>query len=237
MKVDKHSVARVRHLGRHLPWLLLALVATLSSTGCTLFRGINEYVAYNDACDEFVLNWRNHVWSWQAWRARMHQFAGQPQFFSFGEGFRDGYQEVASGGDGCPPAIPPRRFWSYRYQSPEGQAKVAAWFAGYPYGVQAAREDGAAGFRDVQISGTTGAMYSSAYAGGNCPTCLDTHVAPGEGGMPVPHTEEGHPMMPLPNSIIVPQISPDAVPQFVPGTGYVQPGYGHPRYWSTQPQE
>ena len=119
----------------------------LSSSGCTLFKGINEYVAYNESCDEFVLDWRNHVWSWQAWRARMHQFGGQPQFYSFGEGFRDGYQEVATGGDGCPPAIAPRRFWSYNYQSPEGQAKVAAWFAGYPYGVQAAREDGAAGFQ------------------------------------------------------------------------------------------
>ena len=204
MKVEQGSVAG-RRQGSCLPCLLLVVVATMASSGCSLFRGLNDYILYNDSCDEAVLDWRNHVWSWQAWRARQHMFTGQQQFYSFGEGFRDGYKAVAAGGDGCPPAIPPRQYWSYSYQTPEGQMKVAAWFAGYPYGVQAAREDGAGGYRDIQIAGTAGAMHSSSYANGQCPTCQETHLAP-EGA--VPEAIEHQPMLQMPNSLIVPQIPP-----------------------------
>jgi hypothetical protein len=223
MQVDHGSLADGMRHGRRLPYLFLIMAATLTCSGCTLFRSVNDYIQYNDGCDEFVLAWRNDVWSSQAWRARQHMFADRDQFYAFGEGFRDGYKDVASGSDGCPPAIPPRRYWSYSFQTPEGQAKVAAWFAGYPYGVQAAREDGAAGYRDIQIAGTTGAQYSNAFNNGECPTCQETHLAPAEGS--APETIEGttHPALPLPNSLIVPRVQPGMTPPTMPN-GWPGPG-------------
>ena len=80
-------------------YLAAVLLAMLAASGCTLMEGVENYLSYNDSCDEAILNWRNHCWSWQAWRARQQLFVDQPQFYAFGEGFRAGYQDVASGGE------------------------------------------------------------------------------------------------------------------------------------------
>jgi len=146
-----------------------------------MFRGVGNYIAYNDNCNDFVLSWRNNVWSQQAWRARQHLYCDQPQFRAFGEGFRAGYQDVASGGSGCVPALPPRRFWTWRYQTAEGQAKVAAWFAGFPHGASAAEEEGAGNWRDIQVSHLIEMQYSPEFQRGACPpqaSCHDVYYAP-----------------------------------------------------------
>lgn len=156
--------------------LLLAAALAVGNAGCTLVQGLNEYLAYNDRCDEFVLGWRNHVWANQAWLARRHLYFGHPQFYALGEGFRAGYQDVASGGNGCPPALPPREFWSWQYQSGEGQAKVAAWFEGYPIGAEAAKEDGAGESQQIQVPGTVSGLYSPDFQSGRCPNCNVIHL-------------------------------------------------------------
>lgn len=96
-------------------------------------------------------------------------YSSEPQISSFGEGFRDGYMSVANGGNGCVPALPPRNYWSWRYQSLEGQAKVAAWYAGFPYGAAAAEEDGAANYQMIQVSNLIEAQYSPDFQNGICP--------------------------------------------------------------------
>src|SRR5687768_15878605 len=113
---------------------LFSLGCLATSSGCTAVQGIENAFTYNDTTNEFVLGWRNSVWARQAWHERKNQFAGENQIVDFGEGFRAGYEDVAGGGNGCPPGIAPRKYWNWKYQSPEGQAKVAAWFAGYPHG-------------------------------------------------------------------------------------------------------
>jgi hypothetical protein len=152
----------------------------VTAPGCSAFRGLQEYLEYNEECEETILNWRDYNWSWQAWRFRKRMYRGQPQFFAFGEGFRAGYTNVASGGDGCPPALPPRKFWSYGFQSAEGQSKVAAWYAGFPEGVRAAREDGVGLYQDIQVAGSVNSMFSSGYQQGGCPTCGEIHLGPVE---------------------------------------------------------
>ncbi|MBI2481161.1 MAG: hypothetical protein HYV60_21745, partial [Planctomycetia bacterium] len=99
---------------------------------------MNNYLAYNDNSNDFVMGWRNSVWSGQAWHNQKNLFADHTEFRAFGAGFRDGYEAVASGGNGCPPPLPPRKYWTWKYQTPEGQCKVAAWFEGYTYGATAA---------------------------------------------------------------------------------------------------
>jgi len=138
----------------------LFVLAASASSGCVSADAIKAYCVYNDSSNDFVMGWRNAVWARQAWHARKYQFVDEPQFHAFGQGFRDGYCAVASGGNGCPPPLPPRKYWNWRYQTAEGQAQVAAWFAGYPHGAQAADEEGAGLYQQIQVSHPIEVQYS-----------------------------------------------------------------------------
>lgn len=138
----------------------LLVLAASASSGCISADAVKSYIAYNDPANDFVMGWRNSVWARQAWHARKWQFVDEPQFHAFGQGFRDGYVSVAGGGNGCPPPLPPRRYWNWRYQTAEGQAQVAAWFAGFPHGAQAADEEGAGLYQQIQVSHPIEVQYS-----------------------------------------------------------------------------
>lgn len=152
---------------------LLLAMSSLVTSGCTLLASpfgalavpvnfVRDQVAYNDNTDSFVLGWRNHVWSKKAWYQHEEMFCGHPYQKDLGKGFRSGYVAVANGGSGCPPLLPPREYWSWRYQSPEGQAKAAAWFEGYPLGAAAAEKDGIANWGFIQTSYTAGSKSPQA---------------------------------------------------------------------------
>src|SRR5207237_1248141 len=58
-------------------------------------------------------------------------------------GFKEGFAEfLYQGGDGEPPPLPPQKYRSIRYQTPEGYQAVEAWFAGYRHGAAEARKSG-----------------------------------------------------------------------------------------------
>ena len=152
--------------GLRLTVLLTLAILSLASTGCTVFRGVRDYLDYSDGANDFVLGWRNSVWANQAWHERRHLYVDQPQFGAFGAGFRAGYADVAGGGNGCPPPLPPRKYWSWQYQTPEGQAKVTAWFSGYPHGARAAEEEQAGQFQNIQVSYLIEQQYSPEFQNG-----------------------------------------------------------------------
>jgi hypothetical protein len=77
------------------------------------------------------------------------------------------------------PGLPPRHFWTWKFQTGEGQAKVAAWFAGYPHGAKAAHEDGAGNFQQIQVSHIIEMEYSPEFQAGKCPECKPNYF-PGE---------------------------------------------------------
>jgi len=77
---------------------------------------------------------------------------GVPHSVDYAKGFEDGYYDVASGGEGCPPPLPPKKYWGVSYQSPVGQEHVKAWFQGFRDGAAAAKADGAAAFGTIYIS-------------------------------------------------------------------------------------
>gem|GEM_PF-1778041 len=144
---------------------LVAIVWAVSGSGCSMVSApygavtgpvgfFRDHAAYNDASESLVLGWRNHVWSKRAWYQQRHLFVSHAHVKDFGKGFQAGYNEVANGGDGCVPVLPPREYWSWRYQSPEGQGKTAAWFEGYPLGAAAADKDGIANWGHIQTGYT-----------------------------------------------------------------------------------
>jgi hypothetical protein len=55
------------------------------------------------------------------------------------EGFTQAFVDLAEGGDGTPPGVPPERYWWCLYRSSCGQRFAEEWFAGYDAGVGTAR--------------------------------------------------------------------------------------------------
>ena len=209
--------------------LCLAALATLAGSGCTGIlapaavvagpaNGMGQQFAYSDRVDRMVLGWRNKAMAYHAWNCRKHMFAGRHCVGHFGHGFCAGYRDVAAGGHGCVPPVPPRPYWSWRYQTAEGQAKVAAWFDGYPAGALAAAEDGAANWGQIQVSPLIEAQYAARGIG----------PPPGPGFPGAPGGPEGLPTDELPPG-------PMGLPPLAPEVKKTTPIPGRPRLTLDQP--
>ncbi len=126
---------------------ILLLLASLSVTGCYSFENGSD----SNFADRFFSGWRDEVWAKRAYRLRYPTCQSRhPTHFQ--QGFIAGYCAICCGDDAYTPALPPRNYWGYSYQSAQGQEMIDAWFSGYPAGVKAAQQDGAGKYRDVQVS-------------------------------------------------------------------------------------
>ena len=54
-------------------------------------------------------------------------------------GFQQAYVDIANGGSGALPAVPPPRYWAGPYRTTWGHNKARNWFSGYEAGVGAAK--------------------------------------------------------------------------------------------------
>lgn len=135
----------------------LRLLATLSlllapATGCSILSGIGKQFSKHEALDDFMVSYRNEAWAAKAWHCRKHRFCNKKYLSDVEAGFRAGYETVAAGGDGCTPSLCPQSYWGWQYQNAEGQARMNAWFEGFPLGVQAAEQDGIGHWSQVRTS-------------------------------------------------------------------------------------
>jgi hypothetical protein len=150
----KFRLKAAEQIKRYQSWLLAALVASTISglSGCTAVGGAKNSWNYSSMMNEMMMGYRNEAWGNKAWHNRKHQFCREKHLHEFCEGFRAGYAAVTDGAEGCTPAFPPRQYWGWKYQSAEGQEKVAAWYAGFPHGARAAEEDGIGTWTQIQTS-------------------------------------------------------------------------------------
>jgi hypothetical protein len=158
-----------RRKQHHKRWGRLLLLAAavcvgVPTSGCTMIRGIGKAFNQHEALDEFMVGYRNNAWSARAWLCRKHRFRNHQELADFEAGFRQGYEDIAAGGSGCVPAVCPKAYWGWQYQSADGQRRMNAWFEGYPLGVQAAEEDGIGHWGSVATSFAAPAPCQ------NCPT-------------------------------------------------------------------
>lgn len=156
------SASRDRECVRRRLGLLgmLAIVAlTSASTGCTTMHNGFEAITNNGGWNDTVLVLRNRSYSAKAWHRRKHNFCREKYSKDFCAGFRAGFEAVADGSDGCTPAFPPQEYWSWEYQSAEGQGKTSAWMAGFPHGARAAEEDGVANWTQIQMAPAYQSQY------------------------------------------------------------------------------
>ena len=150
----------LRLVRKRLAILLLASSATVPFAGCTAFTGMNNSWQYNGYWNQTMMGHRNKSSASKAWHCRKHHFCNEKYLREFSHGFRAGYMDVADGGKGCTPSFPPREYWGWKYQSCEGQARVAAWYSGFPHGARAAEEDGIGTWTQIQTSSAIQQQYA-----------------------------------------------------------------------------
>ncbi len=125
--------------------IVLVTLVTGSITGCSNFW---------DQIDETIFVMRTKGDAKHAWKHSKRAYRGlEHNLDDFGQGFVDGYVAVATGGDGCPPALPPRKYWKTKYSTPKAKKLVIAWFDGYHHGAAAAMADGVSASRRILTSG------------------------------------------------------------------------------------
>lgn len=88
-----------------------------------------------------------------AWRDVQQCNEGQPFSRDYAIGFKDGYTDyLDAGGNGEPPPLPPRTYWTEHYETPEGHQAIQDWFAGFRHGAAVARQSGCRHFATVPSS-------------------------------------------------------------------------------------
>ncbi|WP_144996109.1 hypothetical protein [Polystyrenella longa] len=70
----------------------------------------------------------------------------------FERGWKEGYTDVALGGDGNPPTFPPVPYRSFKYRNPEGHQIIDLWFEAYREGANAAFTEGVQHFNYLPTS-------------------------------------------------------------------------------------
>ena len=63
---------------------------------------------------------------------------GGEETYHHERGWLEGYCDVANGGNGAPPALPPEEYWGAQYRNGTGQSLVQNWYRGYADGAQVA---------------------------------------------------------------------------------------------------
>jgi hypothetical protein len=129
----------------------------------------------------------------------------------YSRGFEDGYYDVASGGDGCTPALPPAKYWRATYASPLGQEHVDAWFEGFRDGAAAAKAEGAVGVGTIRIAREHREVHHRTEAVKPA-VPLDSPTEPPE--PPPPEAQSAEPPSSLPDAPIqpMPENEPDLPP-------------------------
>ncbi len=133
--------------------LLLTLTVSAGMFGCS---------AMNDGIISCEMEIRNHVLAQKAWGHWSWCYDNLDFPFHFAKGFKDGYRNILSGGNGCQPTLPPKCYWKPAYQTPEGNCKIHAWFDGFSHGVLAANQDGYGALGEIPISPTARANLEQA---------------------------------------------------------------------------
>jgi len=115
-----------------MKFALICLAVVIAASGCTHMQEMQN---------NSVLQARAAL----AWKAAAdvprHGFHAR----HFSRGWKRGYFDVSRGSDGRPPLIPPKAYWSFKYQNPAGEEVVQTWYAGYQQGAATAM---AAGVRE-----------------------------------------------------------------------------------------
>ncbi len=182
MKDSGRRAGRLRFAMRSvLSSATLGCIALVLSTsgGCSIGTNAGKALMRHDCVDEFMVDYRNRAMAAKAWHCSKQKFCNRGHLNEFQAGFYAGYANIANGGTGCCPAIAPKEYWGWKYQSSDGQAGVNAWFEGFPMGVQAAEVEGIGHWSQIRPAGLQTVVPGSA-TGMPMPMGVPIELMPGE---------------------------------------------------------
>jgi hypothetical protein len=127
--------------------LFLLLLGVVMSAGCLKWPQVQDV----------FIPMRKRFWAHRAWNLEKPKLEAEgktrPWLDDYGTGFRAGYYDIAMGGSGTIPLLPPTKYWGAKYHNPTGREEVEAWFAGYDDGVVAGQQDAVGQWMPIQTSG------------------------------------------------------------------------------------
>jgi hypothetical protein len=191
----RHGLEKAMMRARLAVWAIA--LGVLGNAGCGLVSNATHTLCsgVHQAIDEVVEKKRNEYWAEQAWASACTGAAGEPFSPDYEHGFKSGFVcYVTYGGNGEPPPLPPEKYRSYHYQTPQGYRAIEEWFVGYRHGVAVARE---AGYRDL----VTGPSSLRSAPAGHPPVLPPAPLPPPEvppAQLPPPATEVLPPPHPMP---------------------------------------
>jgi hypothetical protein len=121
------------------------LVLLVAASGCSSLQ---------DHIVDCEMDLRNQILAQKGWNEWSWCYDELDYPFHFAKGFKAGYRDILSGGNGCQPTLPPRCYWKPKFQSPEGRCKTNAWFDGFSHGALAAQQDGFGNLNEIPMSPT-----------------------------------------------------------------------------------
>jgi|GEM_PF-6715057 len=167
----------------------------LVGLGCTVLSGCASCKDY-----QYELVQSCHAnWGWYQVGKKCN---GSPYPKHYRAGWKAGYKDVALGGCGLLPPVPPEKYWKARYENCEGQQRVAAWFQGFQQGAIAAEQRCEKTWHPVPTSG----LVALPQVGCECspstcrvPACCESgHVVPPPAELMVPPMQSPLAEQPLP---------------------------------------
>ncbi len=79
----------------------------------------------------------------EAWQNVKAACPTRPYSADYGQGFQVGFADyLYAGGNGEPPAMPPKRYRHYHAESPKGAEALQDWYEGFRHGARVAKESG-----------------------------------------------------------------------------------------------
>ena len=105
-----------------------------------------DYIPTDDDAEDFGERWA---------RRSLHQLqrcSHERLSSDFRDGFEQAYVDLAKGGNGVVPAVPPKKYWKARYRAPQGRIQAYQWVGGYEAGATTGRSEGITEFRAVPSS-------------------------------------------------------------------------------------
>lgn len=125
---------------------------TIATLLLTITMGLSGCASLTDSVISCEMGVRNCVLAQKAWGHWSWVYCDLDHPTHFARGFKAGYRDILSGGNGCQPTLPPKCYWKPQFQCPEGQCKTHAWFDGFSHGALAAKQDGYGDLGQIPIS-------------------------------------------------------------------------------------
>ena len=136
--IDRSRATRtcVATIGRFAVGLAGVLMVA-GTAGCQYHM---DNLTYGHSINKKIATKRAKARAVEAWyKCHDHKYKDCAERNDVFAGFVAGYVNVAMGGEGCTPMMPPRKYWSWRY---DGKPQFGhAWLKGYPLGAIAGEGD------------------------------------------------------------------------------------------------